>query len=232
MMILRRNILATFLITSHAVCAQTATRQDPAALRESVQHFLEIQSIGSPGQVTVTVGQLDPRLNLAPCPAPQLFLAPGARAWGRTTVGVRCGAPSPWTIYIQASVAVVADYIASAVPLAQGQNIDAAQLLTMRGDLSALPAGLATEPAQVVGRSLSMSLPAGMPLRLDALRSKPVVMQGQPVRLVSSGAGFSVSAEAKAIGNAGEGQVVQVRTAAGQQLSGVARGGGLVEVAF
>ncbi|MES2743759.1 MAG: flagellar basal body P-ring formation chaperone FlgA [Pseudomonadota bacterium] len=232
MMILLRNVLATFFITAQAVCAQSATRHDPAALRESVQHFLEIQSAGSPGRVTVTVGPLDARLNLAPCPAPQAFLPAGSRAWGRTTVGLRCGAPSPWTIYVQAMVAVVADYVASAVPLAQGQRIEPAQLVTMQGDLGALPAGVATEAAQVVGRTLAMSLPAGMPLRLDALRSAPVVTQGQPVRLVSSGAGFRVSAEAKAIGSAGEGQVVQVRTAAGQQISGVARGGGVVEVAF
>ena len=44
--------------------------------------------------------------------------------------------------------------------------------------------------------------------------------------------GSDVSAEARAIGNAGEGQVVQVRTPAGAILSGVARAGGLVEVVF
>jgi flagella basal body P-ring formation protein FlgA len=52
------------------------------------------------------------------------------------------------------------------------------------------------------------------------------------VRVVSTGAGFSVSAEARAIGTAADGQVVQVRTPAGAILSGVAHAGGLVEVAF
>jgi flagella basal body P-ring formation protein FlgA len=77
-----------------------------------------------------------------------------------------------------------------------------------------------------------MSLPAGAPLRADLLRSKPVVQQGQSVRVVSSGAGFSVSAEGRAIGTAGDGQVVQVRTPGGAILSGVARPGALVEVVF
>jgi flagella basal body P-ring formation protein FlgA len=58
------------------------------------------------------------------------------------------------------------------------------------------------------------------------------VQQGQAVRLVSNGNGFSVSGEGKAIGNAGDGQIVQVRTTGGTVISGTARSGGMVEVAF
>lgn len=217
---------------SHIAHAQGTARQDPAQLRQVVEQFLQTQAGGLPGQVTVTVGAIDPRLTLAACPAPQAFLAPGARAWGKTTVGVRCTAPAPWSIYIQAAVAVVGDYVASAVPLAQGQTIEQSQLISMKGDLTAMPPGIATEIGQVVGRTVTMSVASGTPMRLDTLRSKPVVQQGQVVRLVSSGSGFRVSAEARAIGTAGEGQVVQVRTPGGQQISGVARIGGLVEVAF
>jgi len=209
-----------------------ATRQDPQLLRQAVQQFLQVQAAGLPGQVSVTVGALDNRLNLAPCPAPQPFLAPGGRAWGKTTVGVRCTAPTSWTVYVPATVSVLADYVASAVPLAQGQPIEAGQLTRVRGELTALPPGIATEIEQVVGRSVQASLPAGTPMRLDALRSQPVVQQGQLVRLVSRGAGFSVSAEARALTAAVDGQSVQVRTAGGQTVSGVARAGGVVEVGF
>jgi flagella basal body P-ring formation protein FlgA len=210
----------------------TGARQDLPALKAIVVQYLQTQAGGLPGQVTVTVGALDPRMNLAACPAPQAFQQPGARAWGKTTVGVRCTAPSAWTVYIQAQVSVLADYVAAAVPLAQGQAIDASQLVIMKGDIAAMPNGIVTELAQALGRSATVSLPAGTPLRLDTLRSKPVVQQGQAVRVVSNGNGFSVSAEAKAIGTAGEGQVVQVRTPSGAILSGTARTGGLVEVGF
>jgi len=59
-----------------------------------------------------------------------------------------------------------------------------------------------------------------------------VVQQNQAVRIVSRGENFSVSGEGKAIGNAGEGQVVQVRTPRGAIISGTARMGGIVEVAL
>jgi flagella basal body P-ring formation protein FlgA len=211
---------------------QTAARQDPAALRSVVEQFLQTQTAGLPGKASVKVGAIDPRLSLAACPAPEAFLQPGARAWGKTTVAVRCSAPTAWTVYIQAQVSVLADYVAAAVPLAQGQPLEQGQLVLMQGDIASMPNGIITDMAQAIGRSPTVSLAAGTPLRLDTLKSKPVIQQGQMVRLVSTGAGFSVSSEARAIGTAGAGQVVQVRTPTGAIVSGTAKAGGLVEVAF
>ena len=191
--------------------AHAQGRQDAAGIKRTVEEFLKIQSGGLPGQVTVAVGAIDPRLNLAACPAPQAFFSPGARAGGKTTVGVRCTAPAAWTLYVQASVTVMGDYVASAAPLVQGQEIEERQLVVLQGDLTSLPAGVATDVSQVIGRSTNASLPPGTPLRLDTLRSKPVVQPGQLVRLVSSGSGFSVSAEARAMSTATDGQVVRVK---------------------
>jgi flagella basal body P-ring formation protein FlgA len=207
-------------------------RQDPAALRAVVEQFLLAQAAGLPGEVSVKVGAVDPRTALAGCPAPEAFLNPGARAWGKTTVGVRCTAPSSWTIYIQAQVNVKANYVAAAVPLAQGQPVEQGQLVLVKGDIAAMPNGIITDMAQAIGRTPTVSLAAGTPLRLDTLRSKPVVQQNQAVRLVLNGSNFSVSAEGRAIGTAGEGQVVQVRTPSGTVVSGTAKAGGMVEVAF
>jgi flagella basal body P-ring formation protein FlgA len=95
-----------------------------------------------------------------------------------------------------------------------------------------LPNGVLTNVEQAIGRSPTVSLSAGAPLRGDTLRSKPAVQQGQAVQVISKGQGFSVSAEARAIGTAADGQVVQVRTSNGAVISGVARNGGTVEVMF
>lgn len=209
-----------------------AGRVDVAALRTIVEQFLQTQTAGLPGTATVKVGAIDTRTALAACPAPEAFFQPGARAWGKTTVGVRCTAPSNWTIFVQAQVSVQADYVAAALPLAQGQPIEQGQLVLMKGDIATMPSGILTDMAQAIGRTPTVSLAAGMPLRLDTLRSKQVVQAGQAVRVVSNGNGFSVAGEGKAIGNAGEGQMVQVRTSSGSVVSGTARAGGMVDVAF
>jgi flagella basal body P-ring formation protein FlgA len=224
-------LLAASPLTLAQAQAQ-APHQDLTVLKTVAEQFLRKEGAGLPGDVKVDVRPLDARMQLAPCPAPEAFLQPGGKAWGNTTVGMRCTAPTAWKVYLQAKVTVQGDYVAAGVPLAQGQNIDASQLVVLKGDLTALPAGIVTDMAQAVGRSSKVSLPAGAPLRLDGLKSPPVVQQGQAVRVVSSGPGFKVSAEGRAIGTAGEGQVVQVRTPAGAIISGIAQVGGLVEVVF
>jgi flagella basal body P-ring formation protein FlgA len=219
------------LLLAAPLALAQAPRQDLAALPHIVEQYLKTQAAGLPGDVKVSVSPLDPRINLAPCPAPEAFQQPGARAWGKTTVGVRCTAPA-WTIYVQAQVSVMTDYVAASVPLAQGQPIEPGQLVLLKGDIASMPNGILTDIAQAVGRSPLVSLPSGAPLRSDTLKSRPVVQQGQAVRLVGIGANFSVASEAKAIGTAADGQVVQVRTASGTVVSGTARTGGVVEVSF
>ena len=72
---------------------------------------------------------------------------------------------------------------------------------------------------------------AGQALRGDLLVAPWAVQQGQTVRTVARGPGFSVSSEGRALNNAADGQLVQVRTPSGQTVSGVARANGVVEIA-
>lgn len=133
---------------------------------------------------------------------------------------------------MRANVQVISDYLIAAVPLAQGQTISASDISRVRGDMSALPAGVITEESQVIGRVAGMSLRAGTPLRMDAIRNQRVVQQGQSVRVVSNGPGFQISTEARALSNANEGQMTQARTAAGQVVSGIAKAGGILEINY
>lgn len=225
-------LFALSLTYSAAAQEQSGARQGHAALRQTVEQFLHTQASGLPGTISVAVGSIDPRLNLAACPAPEAFLPPGGRVWGKTTVGVRCTAPSRWSIYISATVRVRGEYIATAAPLAQGQRIGPNDIVKVSGDLTALPAGIITDPSQAIGRSLTISVPLGTPLRQDVLRGQQAVKQGQMVRVVSGGPGFKVSSEARALNNANDGQLAQARTASGQVISGIARLGGIVEVTY
>ena len=230
-----QTILAAFALSAAAApsVAQSApAKQDHGVLRQTVTQFLTVQAGGLPGQINVTVGAIDPRLNLAACAAPDPFLPNGARAWGKTTVGVRCTAPSPWTVYIPAMVQVQGDYLAAAVPLAQGQVIGPNDVARVRGDLTTLPPGILTESSQAVGYTVARTVAVGAPLRQDALRSQQAVASGQMVRLVSSGPGFKVTSDGRALANGSDGQTIQVRAPNGQVVSGVARLGGLVEVAY
>lgn len=217
---------------SAAVTQAAQPKQDLTVLRQKAEAFLTAQSQGYPGEVKISVGAIDQNLRLAQCGAPDVFLPAGSRAWGKTSVGVRCSAPAAWTIYIQANVSVMGQYLIAAAPLAQGHVVGNDDVVPAIGDLTRLPPGIFTDAAQAVGRSVSMSLMAGAVLRQELLKTPLAIQRGQAVQITSVGKGFRISAEGKAMGAAGEGEIVQVKVASGELISGVARAGGKVEVTF
>jgi flagella basal body P-ring formation protein FlgA len=224
--------LIQFLSLPAGAVASMPARQDLRLIQDTASNFLRDQSAGLPGQVEVTLAPVDARVNLPACVALEPSLSPGSRAWGNTTVAVRCTAPSSWTVYVRATIKVIADYVVSAKPLTQGHVLTSGDLTTRSGDLSQLPPGIITNLDQAFGRTITASLASGSPLRQDMLRAQPVVIQNQSVKLVSNGRGFSVSAEGRALNNAEEGQLVQVRSASGSLVSGIARTGAIVEVSY
>lgn len=219
-------------VSPSATLANQAVKQNLSVVKSKIAEFLTIQTIGYPGKVSIHVGAIDPNMKLANCQELATFLPAGSRAWGKTSVGVRCTIPSNWTIYVQATVNVEAQYLVAATPLAQGQVLTSQDVIFEKGDLTQLPAGVFTDMAQAVGRAVSMSMTVGTVLRQEMLKVTPIVLQGQTVKLTSVGEGFSVSAEGKAMAKANEGQLLQVKVASGQIVTGIARAGGQVEVNF
>ncbi|THF64186.1 flagellar basal body P-ring formation chaperone FlgA [Pseudothauera rhizosphaerae] len=210
--------------------ASAAAQQAAEPVRATALRFLQAEAAGLPGEVKVSVGELDPNNRLPPCAELAAFFPAGARAWGQTNVGVRCDSPVTWTAYLPARVEVVADYLVVARALRPGQIVGSDDLRLEQGDLAALPANTLTDPTQAVGHHARIAVAAGAALRASHLRLPPAVRQGQDVRVVSGGPGFSVTSEGRALNAAAEGESVRVRLPGGQVVSGIARNGGVVEV--
>ncbi|KVV58467.1 flagellar biosynthesis protein FlgA [Burkholderia territorii] len=209
--------------------ATVAGQQDPDTIRRTALAFLQQQVAGLPGKTTATVAAAFPR-GLAACTTLEPFLPTGARLWGRTTVGVRCAGARPWTVYLQAKVAVQATYYVAARQIAPGEPLTAADLVARDGDLTVLPLAVITDPAQAVGATALARISAGLPLRQDMLKSAASVSAGQTVRVVAAGPGFTISAEGSALANAAPGQSVRVRMAAGQIVTAIVKDAGTVEI--
>lgn len=198
---------------------------------QAVEQYLQRQTQGLPGKVTTSVGQLDPRTQLGACSALEPFTLPGSRLWGKSTVGVRCLGPANWTVYVPVQVNVTGNYVVTVRPLGAGQPLAGDDLAVRQGDLTNLPPSVLTDPAQGIGKTLKSGLGSGQPVRSDLLIAPYVIQQGQDVRLISKGPGYAVSNEGKALNNASEGQIARARTASGQTVSGIARPGGIIEIA-
>lgn len=207
-------------------------KQDLSVIKQKIEAFLLEQSAGYAGEIKVTAGNIDPNLKLAACFSPEVFLPPGSRAWGNTSVGIQCHAPQQWKIYAQASISIKAQYLVAAHPLSQGHIVTQQDLAFAEGDLTQLPAGVFTDANQIVGQTVRSPLMAGSVFRQNMLKQALAIQQGQTVLLTTAGVGFTINAEGKALKNASLGQVVPVKVSNGQVVSGVARADGKVEVSF
>src|SRR5688500_6473231 len=159
--------------------AQTAGLQSPAAVQRAVEDFLRVQTSGLPGHATFTTGTVDPRLALPACGALEVFTPPGGKLWGNSSVAVRCGAPTPWTVYVAVTVRVHGTYLAAARAIPAGQALAHGDLTLMQGDLTQMPPSVVTDMAQALGKTLGSPLAPGQPLRADVLRVVPAILQGQ-----------------------------------------------------
>jgi flagella basal body P-ring formation protein FlgA len=227
-----RVILFFVALSLWSLLASAAAQQAAAPLYRAVEDYLRTQTQGFPGKVNFRITPLAARTQLSRCDAYEPFQPAGSSPWGKTTVGVRCLGPASWTLYLQVQVNIQAQYLAAARPLAAGQVIGENDFVVMNGNLGTLPATVLTNAEQALGKTIKIGITFGQPLRSDQLIASWAIQQGQMVKTVSRGSGFSVSSEGKALSNALEGQVVQVRTPSGQTVSGIARAGGIVEITY
>ncbi|MEW5904714.1 MAG: flagellar basal body P-ring formation chaperone FlgA [Pseudomonadota bacterium] len=208
--------------------AHAAPQQDHAAIRAAALAYAQQQAQALPGEVRVSVADIDPRLALPRCDRLQVYLPAGAQTIGKTTIGVRCDAPSAWSLFVQAEIRVTLDLLVVNRPLSQGTVLGAGDFSLQRGELDR--PGLLTAPDQAIGKTLKFAIGAGQVLRQDMLRPPLLIRQGQTVTLRARGRGFSVSQEGRALNDAGEGDMVRVRTASAQVITARTAADGTAEV--
>jgi flagella basal body P-ring formation protein FlgA len=199
---------------------------DPA---DQVRLLVEREA-GFPGRVEVSIGNPNSRLQLAPCARMEPFIPQGARLWGRTTLGLRCVEGAAWQAFIPVHVRIHAMAPVAARPLAQGQAVTAADLQMEEIEVTRFPAGAIADPAQLADKQLARPLATGQPLLREHLRARPVLAQGDSVKLVYQGANFSVATQGRALAHALDGQSVTVVTESGRHVSGIARPGRVVQL--
>jgi flagella basal body P-ring formation protein FlgA len=203
--------------------------QDPAAVGQVAEDYLRDRLASLPGNPSIKMD--DARTDRLPaCDNLTAFMPANTRPRSRMSVGVRCSAPRPWSLYVQATISMPGQYYVTTRPLNAGEVITAAVLEPRDGDLLNLPPGAVTDPQSVIGMSAAYRISSGQPIKQASLRSPGTVQRGQMVRVNAHGQGFTVSTEGHAMENAAPGSTVQVRTASGQIISGIVQSTGSVEV--
>jgi flagellar basal body P-ring formation protein FlgA len=202
-------------------------------LTQRVQSLANVASQqAAPGlRVDVRIGQLDPRLKLAPCANVQPYLPAGMKLWGKARIGLRCAdAGVRWNIFLPITVDVFGPGLVAVAALPAGAVLSAADLKPGTVNLSASPSAVLAAAELAIGRTLAKPLSPGDALRDADLRARQWFAAGDSVRIVAGGSGWRIHGEGQALNPGLEGQTVRVRTESGRIVSGVAAGDRMVEV--
>jgi flagella basal body P-ring formation protein FlgA len=228
--------LAALLCTAAAARAGDAPSSIDSGLEQQVRSLAlagTAHEMAGVTRVDIEVGQLDPRLRLAPCARVQPYLPPNARLWGKTRIGLRCTeGPSRWNVYLPITVKAYGQALVAATPLPVGTVLTAQDLAQAEVDLAEDASVAVHERALAVGRTLTRGLEAGQSLRQSHLKARQWFAAGDLVRVVALGAGFSVSGEGQALTPGLEGQPARVRTESGRVLTGMPTGEHRVELSL
>ncbi|MFZ2987279.1 flagellar basal body P-ring formation chaperone FlgA [Ideonella sp.] len=184
-------------------------------------------------RIEVEVGQLDPRLQLAPCQRIEPYLPAGLPAWGRTRIGLKCvQGPKAWNVSLPITVKVWRQALVLRDALPAGTVLTAQHLMDAEVDMAAAPGAALTDPALAVGRSLVRPLAAGSALRQPDMKSRLWFAAGETVKVIAGGPGWKIASEGQAMNAGLEGQIIRVRMDNGKLLQGRAVADRLVEISL
>lgn len=182
-------------------------------------------------RVEVMLGDLDPRLKLAPCQKVNAYIPQGMKLWGKTRVGLRCEqGPVRWNVFWPVTVKVWGSALVVTATVEPGQELGPQDVKLAEVDLAESTSPAVLSLSEALGRSSQRRLQAGQSLRQSDLRARRWFSAGDPVRLHVKGAGFMAAAEGVALAHGDEGRCARVRTGQGKVVCAQPVADGLAEL--
>lgn len=229
------RLVCAALLTA-VLAAPSAWAQDATELSKITQSWID-NSLRSgtasdwPLRMEIEVGELDPRLRLAPCARVEPYLPAGSRLWGRTRLGLRCAeGATRWNVFLPVTVKafgpawVLTGNVSSGAILAEGDAVQS------EVDWAADRTSVLADPALWVGQVAARPLQAGQALRQAMVRAPKLFQAGAQVRVSAQGVGYAVSAGGQALSAGSSGQTVRVRMDNGKVISGIVSDDGTITV--
>ncbi len=210
----------------------TTEIQSLDSLRSAAEQFVLDQVRDQHGTTRAEAGRLDPRLRLDACAEPLETFAVGAqRVGGNTSVGIRCTAPRPWTIYVPVRVSREQQVVVLTRSLQREARLDSEALSLVTRDTSGLGFGFFTDLSEVEGLTLRRAAAAGTVISPGLVAIPPTIERGETVTLIAQRSGIAIRATGTALEDARTGDRVRVRNLSSDRIvEGVVRGPGEVRV--
>ena len=162
-------------------------------------------------RVKITFNPLDHRLKLTRCESPleTYSTSPGGNK-GKTTVEIRCPAPSPWKLYVTAILEFSTPVVVAKRDVSRGAAITEHDVELVTRDTNHLLRGYFESLSQVVGRTLRRSLRRNQVITPGQLIAQKTITRGQMVTILAGDSGIEVRMKGKALQSGNPGELIPV----------------------
>lgn len=181
-------------------------------------------------RVDVVVGEIDRRLQLAPCQRIEPYLPANTRFAGRVNLMLRCIEGANWNVTLPVTVRIFGHALVTTRSLSTNEVVQPTDVQPQEVELSRDPGTAVTGIGQLEQRLLTRPVAAGTVLRQEWFRVQPVIAAGDMIKVIATGNGFTVTSDGQALNPATEGQTVRIKTESGRVISGTARSGRIAEI--
>lgn len=180
----------------------------------------------------VIVDAMDKRLRLQACSGNlDAFSTSSANTVGNRTIGIRCSAPTEWTVYVSVKVKVMRPVVVAAKALAANQTLKASDVKIVLQDISELRQGFLLSTDKVLGQQLKYPVAVGTALTSRSLKQQKVVQRGEQVILVAQAGTMEVRMNGMAMEDAILGDKIRVKNSSSNRVvEGVVQAPGIVQV--
>lgn len=206
----------------HGVASEQAMR----AWVQQSQRWIEAQLATAQQPVQglrpeVLIGQLDSRLQLAPCTRVEPYLPTGTRLWGRTRIGLRCvQGPVTWNVFLPITVRAWGPAWTVTQPVSAGTRLTQNDLELTEMDWAQSVVPVLSNQADWLGLEATRHLVPGQILRQGMVRPPQVFTAGTQIRVLIRGQGFQLVATGSALSHGHLGQNARIRMPNRQVLTG------------
>ena len=152
------------------------------------------------------------------CDNPELSLVgSNSRLTGKRTLLAQCGARRH---FLPVRISAQGTWWVASQSLPGGAIVQRSDIEPVTGSLDHQPGGLIFNADEIIGQRLTRAIDAGKPLLENQLRQQWRLRAGQTVDLVTTGSGFRIRSQGKALNNAAVDDLLKVKTAGGRTVSG------------
>ena len=219
-------VVGVAMAISFAVQAQEQT--NPPDYLQATQRWLDeaVSSIrpseSIPLRMEVVLGELDRRLQLAPCARVEPYIPVGTQLWGKTRLGLRClEGVSRWNVFLPITIRAYGTAWVLKSNVLPGTVLTENDAIEAEVDWAEERTPIMANPSQWVGQVATKMLSAGQALRAGMSRAAQVFQSGSQVQVVAQGAGFQITSAGQAMSAGVVGQSARVKMDNGRVLSGV-----------